>query len=66
MALSNACHFLIFQDKLALEEEIWEPIPRCCRLPLGAELSPGQGGACRLMSTGSVYTRVSGEEIAGR
>lgn len=30
VALSNACHFLIFQDSLALEEEIWEPIPRRC------------------------------------
>lgn len=42
MALSNACHFLIFQDKPALGEEIGEPIPR--RWPAAV----GEQGAAQL------------------
>ena len=76
VALSNACHFLIFQDNLALEEEICEPIPRHCpRCParparsarLSRALPLVREGPCRVdVNRSSAYKRVSGEEIARR
>lgn len=58
---------LIFQDNFALEEEIWEPMPRRPTPLLSGSTRPAlplaQEGPAEVMSIGLAYYRVSGEEI---